>query len=76
MPLSRQICAQYSERRVESNRHLAAPRVEDAPGNANKQIAYWGDMDTWELTMLAKARSMQPGLAALLMKPGAVRSVS
>jgi len=44
-----------------------APRVDEVPRNAAKQIAYWGDMDTSGLTMLAKARSLQPGLTALLM---------
>lgn len=34
---------------------------------ANTQIAYWGDIDTWGLTMLARAREKQPGLTALLM---------
>lgn len=32
-----------------------------------KQIAYWGDIDTWGFTMLARARLLQPKLAALLM---------
>ena len=31
------------------------------------QVAYWGDMDTWGLTLLANARSMIPSLTALLM---------
>ena len=34
---------------------------------AEKIIAYWGDIDTWGLTMLAKARSYQPALTPLLM---------
>ncbi|MDR3432090.1 MAG: DUF2220 family protein [Rouxiella aceris] len=34
---------------------------------AAKTIAYWGDIDTWGLTMLARARQHQPGLTALLM---------
>ena len=32
-----------------------------------KKIAYWGDIDTWGLTMLARARLHQPELRALLM---------
>lgn len=32
-----------------------------------KQIGYWGDMDTWGLKMLAKARILRPQLTALLM---------
>jgi hypothetical protein len=32
-----------------------------------KQIAYWGDIDTWGLSMLAAARSHCPHLTALLM---------
>lgn len=35
---------------------------------AGKQIAYWGDMDTWGLLMLARARLHQPTLEALLMQ--------
>lgn len=31
------------------------------------EVAYWGDMDTWGLTLLASARSMIPSLTALLM---------
>jgi hypothetical protein len=34
---------------------------------SNKLLAYWGDIDTWGLTMLAKARCLQPGLTPLLM---------
>ncbi|KEI72997.1 Wadjet anti-phage system protein JetD domain-containing protein [Endozoicomonas elysicola] len=33
----------------------------------SKSIAYWGDMDSWGLTMLARARNHQPSLSALLM---------
>jgi hypothetical protein len=33
-----------------------------------KQIAYWGDMDTWGLVMLAKARCLRPDIRALLMQ--------
>jgi len=31
-----------------------------------KDIAYWGDIDTWGLAMLARARQRRPQLAALL----------
>jgi hypothetical protein len=34
---------------------------------AEKKLAYWGDIDTWGLTMLARARKHQPALTALLM---------
>ncbi len=33
----------------------------------NKNIAYWGDIDTWGLSMLATARSYQPALTPILM---------
>ena len=32
-----------------------------------KQVAYWGDIDTWGLSMLADARHKVPNLHALLM---------
>ena len=32
-----------------------------------KAIGYWGDMDTWGLLMLARARQLAPGLTPLLM---------
>ncbi|RLT91623.1 MULTISPECIES: Wadjet anti-phage system protein JetD domain-containing protein [unclassified Ketobacter] len=32
-----------------------------------KSIGYWGDMDTWGLLMLARARQFAPGLVPLLM---------
>ncbi len=32
-----------------------------------KQIAYWGDIDTWGLQFLARARSALPDLSALMM---------
>lgn len=32
-----------------------------------KSIAYWGDMDTWGLLMLARARDYRPGIVPLLM---------
>jgi len=38
-----------------------------APILAGKRIGYWGDMDTWGLMILAKARGFQPELTALLM---------
>jgi hypothetical protein len=38
-----------------------------APWLNGKRIAYWGDIDTWGLTMLAQARYFQPTLTALLM---------
>jgi hypothetical protein len=34
---------------------------------SEKSLGYWGDMDTWGLKMLAKARSFQPGIQPLLM---------
>ena len=34
---------------------------------ADKNLAYWGDLDTWGLTMLARARNHQPHLTPLLM---------
>lgn len=34
---------------------------------SEKRIAYWGDIDSWGLVMLARARQYQPSLAALLM---------
>lgn len=39
-----------------------------SPHLAEKQIAYWGDMDTWGLLMLARARLHQPAVEALLME--------
>lgn len=39
----------------------------DAKWLANREVAYWGDIDTWGLTMLARAREKQPGLTPLLM---------
>ncbi|WP_083245914.1 Wadjet anti-phage system protein JetD domain-containing protein [Pseudomonas sp. TCU-HL1] len=32
-----------------------------------RRIAYWGDMDTWGLAMLAKACKYQPELESVLM---------
>lgn len=34
---------------------------------AAKQIAYWGDLDSWGLVMLAEARRYQPHLTPLMM---------
>ena len=34
---------------------------------SKKVVAYWGDIDTWGLTMLARARSYLPQLTPLLM---------
>ncbi len=33
----------------------------------NKRVAYWGDLDTWGLQFLAKARGHVPELSALIM---------
>lgn len=38
-----------------------------SPWLDEKNIAYWGDMDTWGLLMLARARQHQPKLTALMM---------
>ncbi|RYF81299.1 MAG: hypothetical protein EOO29_10930 [Comamonadaceae bacterium] len=38
-----------------------------APWIRDRLVAYWGDMDTWGLRMLAIARTHLPGLHALLM---------
>jgi hypothetical protein len=32
-----------------------------------RTVGYWGDLDTWGLAMLARARRLQPCLTALLM---------
>lgn len=37
------------------------------PALRHKCIAYWGDLDTWGLTILAKARTLQPHLTGLMM---------
>ncbi|MBD1229053.1 Wadjet anti-phage system protein JetD domain-containing protein [Xenorhabdus griffiniae] len=37
------------------------------PALKEKSVAYWGDMDTWGLLMLARARKYHPTLSALLM---------
>lgn len=38
-----------------------------APWLQQRQVAYWGDLDTWGLAMLATARQHLPQLHALLM---------
>lgn len=38
-----------------------------APWLSQKAIAYWGDLDTWGLTMLSRARDYLPNLTPLLM---------
>lgn len=38
-----------------------------APWLANKQVGYWGDLDTWGLSLLARARRHRPDLTPLLM---------
>jgi len=38
-----------------------------APWLADRKLAYWGDIDTWGLTMLARARLLRPELTPLLM---------
>ncbi|MDP0496540.1 MAG: DUF3322 domain-containing protein [Verrucomicrobiota bacterium JB024] len=38
-----------------------------APAFTDREIAYWGDMDTWGLTMLSMAKSYRPNLRPLLM---------
>ena len=38
-----------------------------SPYLAGKSLGYWGDMDTWGLLMLARARQRQPAIKALLM---------
>lgn len=39
-----------------------------SPHLAGKSLGYWGDMDTWGLLMLARARQRQPAIRALLME--------
>lgn len=41
-----------------------------SPALAGKKLGYWGDMDTWGLSMLARARLHQPNITALLMEQG------
>lgn len=38
-----------------------------APWVRRSRVAYWGDLDTWGLALLASARSRAPHLSALLM---------
>jgi len=35
---------------------------------SQRQLGYWGDMDTWGLHMLARARTLQPHVEAFLME--------
>ncbi|MCB2385031.1 DUF3322 domain-containing protein [Thalassolituus alkanivorans] len=35
----------------------------------SKKLLYWGDIDTWGLLMLSRAREAQPGLRSILMNP-------
>lgn len=39
-----------------------------SPQLTDKEITYWGDMDTWGLLMLARVRLNQPAIKALLME--------
>ena len=41
-----------------------------APHWSEKALGYWGDMDTWGMLMLARARACQPTLTPLLMDQG------
>jgi len=47
-----------------------------APWVRTKRLAYWGDLDTWGLTMLARARLHQPALTPLLMTAQVFQSYS
>jgi hypothetical protein len=38
------------------------------PWLADRSVAYWGDIDTWGLAMLASARQILPSITALLMR--------
>ena len=38
-----------------------------APWLENRHLAYWGDLDTWGLRILAEARQVQPNLQAVMM---------
>lgn len=38
-----------------------------APWLADRRIAYWGDIDSWGLTILGEARTHQPRLQSLMM---------
>lgn len=40
----------------------------------NKTLYYWGDMDTWGLTMLAQARQHRPNIQALMMNQKCFKS--
>ncbi|MCY0966111.1 DUF3322 domain-containing protein [Parathalassolituus penaei] len=43
----------------------------DSPTLADKQILYWGDMDSWGLLMLARARQYCPSIKPVLMNRAA-----
>ena len=45
----------------------------DADWLHDRQIAYWGDIDSWGLQILADARRLQPHLQALLMDEATLR---
>lgn len=42
---------------------------------AARNVAYWGDIDTWGLAMLASARQIRPSITALLMRQEVYDSV-
>jgi hypothetical protein len=44
----------------------------DADWLAAKQIAYWGDIDSWGLAILSDARRRQPRLQALMMNEAVI----
>ncbi|WP_082848252.1 Wadjet anti-phage system protein JetD domain-containing protein [Delftia sp. GW456-R20] len=48
----------------------------DAPWLLGCNVAYWGDMDTWGLAMLASARRHLPHLHPLLMDPASFHTHS
>ncbi len=41
-----------------------------APWLGTRELAYWGDLDTWGLAMLGRARQVQPHLQPLMMDRG------
>ncbi len=47
-----------------------------APWLAQQQVAYWGDIDTWGLRLLAHARRYLPKLPGLLMDEATYQSFS
>jgi hypothetical protein len=46
------------------------------PWLKSRDVAYWGDLDTWGLVMLAKARSSVPTLTPILMTQEVFQNVS